>query len=95
MFAHGLYFCEMCEKERIEFMYLTVKETAEYLNMPEEAVKSLIQQRKIRTIFDGEQYLIYKEQFNTHLKQMEKYKKLVEEIMNEPIPEDLDVKDED
>lgn len=76
-------------------MYLTVKETAEYLNMPEEAVKSLIQQRKIRTIFDGEQYLIYKEQFNTHLKQMEKYKKLVEEIMNEPIPEDLDVKDED
>lgn len=76
-------------------MYLTVKETAEYLNMPEEAVKSLIQQRRIRTIFDGEQYLIYKEQFNTHLKQMEKYKKLVEEIMNEPIPEDLDVKDED
>ncbi|EAO53126.1 hypothetical protein RBTH_09308 [Bacillus thuringiensis serovar israelensis ATCC 35646] len=26
---------------------------------------------------------------------MEKYKQLVEEILNEPIPEDMDVKDED
>ncbi|MGQ0513646.1 hypothetical protein ACT453_09160, partial [Bacillus sp. D-CC] len=33
--------------------------------------------------------------FNTHLEQMEKYKQLVEEILNEPIPEDMDVKDED
>lgn len=76
-------------------MYLTIKETAEYLNLPEVQVKSLIQQSKIRTIHDGEQYLIYKEQFNTHFKQMERYKKLVEEILNEPIPEDLDIKDED
>ncbi|MGQ0420036.1 hypothetical protein ACT4US_12035, partial [Bacillus sp. HC-Mk] len=29
------------------------------------------------------------------LGQMEKYKQLVEEILNEPIPEDMDVKDED
>ncbi|MGJ7919265.1 excisionase family DNA-binding protein [Neobacillus sp. LXY-4] len=76
-------------------MYLTIKETAEYLHMPEAQVKTLIQQKKIRTIHDGEQFLIYKEQFNTHLKQVEKYKKLVEEILNEPIPEDLDIKDED
>lgn len=76
-------------------MYLTIKETAEYLHMPEGQVKALIQQKKIRTIHDGEQFLIYKEQFNTHLKQVEKYKKLVEEILNEPIPEDLDIKDED
>lgn len=76
-------------------MYLTVKETAEYLNIAEAQVESLIQQRKIRTLHDGEQYLIYKEQFNTHLKQLEKYKSLVEEILNEPIPEDLDIKDED
>jgi excisionase family DNA binding protein len=76
-------------------MYLTIKETADYLDVPEATVKSLIQQRKIRTIYDGEQYLIYKEQFNTHLKQMEKYKNLIEEIMSEPIPEDIDIKDED
>jgi excisionase family DNA binding protein len=76
-------------------LYLTVKETAEYLSVPEATVKSLIQQKKIRALFDGEEYLIYKEQFSTHLKQMEKYKQLIEEILNEPIPESIDVKDED
>ncbi|MEH6905789.1 MULTISPECIES: excisionase family DNA-binding protein [Neobacillus] len=76
-------------------MYITVKETAEYLSVPEATVKSLIQQKKIRALFDGEEYLIYKEQFSTHLKQMEKYKQLIEEILNEPIPESIDVKDED
>lgn len=76
-------------------MYLTIKETAEYLSYPEPYVESLIQQKKIRAIYDGEQYLVYKEQFNAHLKQVEKYKELVEEILNEPIPEDRDIKDED
>lgn len=76
-------------------MYLTVKEAAEYLSIPETQVEKLVFQRKIRAIHDGEQYLIYKDQFNTHLKQVEKYKKLVEEIMNEPVPDDIDIKDED
>ncbi|MFC3885414.1 excisionase family DNA-binding protein [Bacillus songklensis] len=76
-------------------MYLTVKETAEFLSASESYIESLIRQKRIRAIHDGEKYLIYKEQFNTHLEQMEKYKKLVEEMLNEPIPEDLDVKDED
>ena len=76
-------------------MYMTIEETAEYLAVPEEAVKSLIQKKKIRALFDGEQYLIYKEQFATHLKQVEKYKQLLEEYLNEPIPESIDVKDED
>jgi excisionase family DNA binding protein len=76
-------------------MYLTVKEAAEFLTMSENSLKKLIQQKRIRAIYDGEQYLINKEQFNTHLKQMEKYKLLVEEVLSEPIPEDFDVKDED
>lgn len=74
---------------------MTIKEAAEYLSIPAAQVENLVLQRKIRTIHDGEQYLIYKDQFNTHLKQVEKYKKLVEEIMNEPVPEDIDIKDED
>ncbi|MFD5851062.1 excisionase family DNA-binding protein [Cytobacillus pseudoceanisediminis] len=76
-------------------MYLTIKETAEYLSYPESYVESLIQQKKIRAIYDGEQYLIYKEQFSAHIKQVEKYRELVEEILNEPIQEDRDIKDED
>ncbi|MGN9865253.1 excisionase family DNA-binding protein [Bacillus swezeyi] len=76
-------------------MYLTIKETAEYLSLSEAYIEELIRQRKIRVIHDGQQYVINKEQFNTHLEQMEKYKVMVEAILNEPIPEDPDVKDED
>ena len=76
-------------------MYLTVKETAEYLSLPESQIESLILQNRIRTVHDGEQYLIYKDQFNSHFEQLEKYKKMMEEYYSEPIPEDIDVKDED
>lgn len=76
-------------------MYLTIKETAEYLSLPESYIEKLIQQKRIRAVHDGEQFLINQEQFNTHLEQMENIKKLIEEYLNEPIPEDLDVKDED
>ncbi|MCC3358469.1 excisionase family DNA-binding protein [Bacillus sp. REN16] len=76
-------------------MYLTVEETAEYLSIPEDLVKKLIQEKKVRALFDGEQYLLNKDQFTTTLEQLEKYKKLYEEWLSEPIPEDIDVKDED
>ena len=76
-------------------MYLTVKEASEFLSLPEALIQKLILQGKIRAIHDGKDYLLSKEQFNTHLRQMEKYKELVQEYYNEPIPEDLDIKDED
>lgn len=76
-------------------MYLTIKETAEYLSMPEAYVESLVQQKKIRALFDGDQHLIYKEQFNKHFEQVEKYKILLDEWKSEPLKEDIDVKDED
>ena len=76
-------------------MYLSIKETADLLSMTESHIESLILQKRIRAIYDGQQYLINKEQFNTHFEQLEKYKKLIEEINNEPIPEDIDIKDED
>jgi excisionase family DNA binding protein len=76
-------------------MYLTLKEASDYLSIPEPQIENLIFQKKIRAIHDGDQYLIYKEQFNTHMEQVDKYKKLVEEILSEPVPEDIDIKDED
>ena len=76
-------------------MYLTIKETAELLSVSIPYVENLIIQGKIRTLYDGENYLIYKDQFKSHFEQLEKYKQLVNEIANEPIPEDMDVKDED
>ncbi|WP_110113597.1 excisionase family DNA-binding protein [Bacillus sp. CGMCC 1.16541] len=76
-------------------MYVTITELAEYLSLPESYLETLIQQKKIRAVHDGDQYLVNKEQFNTHLEQVEKYRKLIEEILSEPIPDDIDVKDED
>ncbi|MFC7392705.1 excisionase family DNA-binding protein [Scopulibacillus cellulosilyticus] len=76
-------------------MYLTIKETAEYLALPESYVAALIREKRIRAVSDGEQYLINKEQFNQHFEQLEKAKQLLEIWRNEPIPEDYDVKDED
>lgn len=35
-------------------MYLTIKETAEYLSMAETAVENLVKQKKIRAVYDGE-----------------------------------------
>lgn len=76
-------------------MYLTIKEASDYLSISVSSLEKLIQERKIRAIHDGEQYLINKDQFKTHIEQMEKYKIHVEEVLNEPIPEDIDIKDED
>ncbi|WP_428910936.1 excisionase family DNA-binding protein [Niallia sp. Krafla_26] len=77
-------------------MYLTVKETAEYLSLPESTIQKLILQGKIRAVPDGKgEYLLSKEQFTTHLRQMEKYKEFLQEYYSEPIPEDRDIKDED
>lgn len=76
-------------------MYLTMEETAEYLQFPVLFIEKLIQQGKIRALHDGENYLINKEQFNDHLEQMEKYKKQLAEWQAEPLPEDMDIKDED
>ncbi|MDX8360068.1 MULTISPECIES: excisionase family DNA-binding protein [Bacillaceae] len=76
-------------------MYLTIKELADYLSIPKASIEDLILHKKIRAVFDGEQYLVNKDQFTTHMEQLEKYKKLIDEILQEPIPEDIDVKDED
>jgi excisionase family DNA binding protein len=76
-------------------LYLTIQETADYLSLPESYIESMIMQKKIRAIHDGQQYLIYKEQFNMHLEQMEKHKKELDEYYSQPLPEDIDVKDED
>jgi excisionase family DNA binding protein len=76
-------------------MYLTVKETADYLSLPVTYINQLIKEKRIRTVFDGDQVLINQEQFNAHLERIEKYKLELEEMRNEPIPEDWDAKDED
>ncbi|MBD7944769.1 MULTISPECIES: excisionase family DNA-binding protein [Psychrobacillus] len=76
-------------------MYMTVEETADFLSMPLDQVKRYIAEKKIRAVFDGEQYVVNSAQFETHLEQVEELKRQIDEWRNTPIPEDIDVKDED
>lgn len=76
-------------------MYMTVEETANYLSMPIEQVKRYIAEKKIRAIFDGEDYYVNSAQFETHMQQMEELQRQIDEWRNTPIPDDIDVKDED
>ena len=76
-------------------MYMTVEETANFLSMPLDQVKRYIAEKKIRAVFDGEQYVVNSAQFETHLEQVEELKRQIDEWRNTPIPEDIDVKDED
>ncbi|KGP91055.1 hypothetical protein N780_17495 [Pontibacillus chungwhensis BH030062] len=76
-------------------MYLSIQETAEYLELPVEYIEKLVRAGRIRSIFDGEDYLINQNQFTTHFEQVEKYRQYIQDYLNEPIPEDPDIKDED
>jgi len=76
-------------------MYLTIPAVAEYLSINESQITALVLQGRIRSVHDGEQFLINKEQFTTHFEQVEKYQKMIQDYLNEPIPEDIDVHDED
>ncbi|WP_134685754.1 excisionase family DNA-binding protein [Brevibacillus migulae] len=75
--------------------YLTMPETAAYLELPESFILEKVKEGRIRAVHNGEEYLINKDQFAHHLEQMKKLKEFLEEWNNEPIPESYDVKDED
>ena len=50
---------------------------------------------RIRAVHDGEQYLVNTSQFETHFQQLELAKQALEEWQMTPIPDDVDIKDED
>lgn len=76
-------------------MYLTIEQTAEYLNIPVSEIMRLIREKQIRVLRVDDEIIIYREQFNLFLKEMEKQKLARDEYLQTPIPEDPDIKDED
>lgn len=76
-------------------MYLTVPETAAFLSMPEEQVNRYVLEGRIRAVHDGEQYMINTSQFEMHFQQLEQAKRDLEEWRATPIPDDVDIQDED
>jgi excisionase family DNA binding protein len=76
-------------------LYLTIEETASFLSMPEHQVRTYVLEGRIKAVHDGKQFVINQSQFERHLEQVEDVKRQIDEWRNTPIPEDIDVKDED
>lgn len=76
-------------------MYKSVSETAKDISMPEDQVLRYIYEGRIKAVHDGTQFLINSAQFDTYHQQLERIKEEIEIWRNTPIPEDIDVKDED
>jgi len=76
-------------------MYKTVEDTAVDLGMPQSQILQYIYNGQIRAVFDGEQFLINSAQFDTYHEQLARIKEEIDIWKNTPIPEDMDVKDED
>ncbi|KGR85868.1 excisionase [Lysinibacillus odysseyi] len=76
-------------------MYKTVEETAKDIGMPEHQILQYIYNGRIKAVHDGEQFLINSRQFDTYHEQLERIKEEIEIWRSTPIPDDVDVKDED
>jgi len=76
-------------------MYKTVEQTAADIGMPEHQVLQYIYAGRIKAVHDGEHFLINSAQFDTYHQQLERIKEEIEIWRNTPIPEDVDIKDED
>lgn len=76
-------------------MYKSVADTAKDISMPEDQVLRYIYEGRIKAVHDGKHFLINSTQFDTYFEQLERIKEEIEIWRNTPIPEDIDVKDED
>ncbi|MGO4889350.1 excisionase family DNA-binding protein [Anaerobacillus sp. MEB173] len=77
------------------FLYVTIEQLAQYLQLPEDYLLDQIYFGHLRAIHDGEQYLVNQDQFKWHKEQIEKCIEQWKNSQDDPIPEDIDVKDED
>lgn len=76
-------------------MYLTIEQTAEYLDLPVSEIIRLMREKQIRYLKVDEEIFIYREQFNLFLEEIKKQKQARDEYLETPLPEDPDIKDED
>ena len=76
-------------------MYQTIEGIAEYLEVDISYVLYLIREKQISTITVDDEVLINRSQFDFFLKQRQKMIEEYQKYLDEPIPEDIDIKDED
>lgn len=76
-------------------MYRTIDGIAAYLDVDVSYVHHLIRSRQIATITVDQEVLINSQQFDFFIKQRQKLLEEYQKYLDEPIPEDIDIKDED
>ena len=76
-------------------MYKTIEETSKDIGMPEHQILQYIYNGRIKAVHDGTEFLVNSQQFDLYHEQLERIKEEIEIWRNTPIPEDIDVKDED
>ena len=76
-------------------MYQTIEGIAEYLEVDITYVLYLIREKQISTITVDDEVLINRSQFDFFIKQRQKMIEEYQKYLDEPIPEDIDIKDED
>ena len=76
-------------------MYQTIEGIAEYLEVDIAYVLYLIREKQISTITVDDEVLINWSQFDFFIKQRQKMIEEYQKYLDEPIPEDIDIKDED
>ncbi|MBS4749851.1 hypothetical protein GMA11_06470 [Granulicatella sp. zg-ZJ] len=76
-------------------MYLSPQETADYLDLSLQDITRLIREKQIRYLVVDDDIFINANQFTLFLKERDKYIKELQDYLNTPLPEDIDVKDED
>lgn len=76
-------------------MYLTIEDTAKYLDLQTSDIMRLIREKQIRYIVVNDDILINQNQFNFFIEQRQKALKDYQDYLNTPLTEDIDVKDED
>ncbi|GAE31250.1 excisionase family DNA-binding protein [Halalkalibacter hemicellulosilyticus] len=75
-------------------MFVTLKELANYLDLPVAYLEQQIQEGNVKAHFDGENWLVNQDYFQRHKEQLDQLKKqLLTE--HESLPDDWDAKDED
>lgn len=76
-------------------MYQTIEGITEYLEVDIAYVLYLIREKQISTITVDDEILINRSQFDFFIKQRQKMIEEYQKYLDEPIPEDIDIKDED
>ena len=76
-------------------MYQTIEGISEYLEVDIAYVLYLIREKQISTITVDDEVLINRSQFDFFIKQRQKMIEEYQKYLDEPIPEDIDIKDED